>query len=71
MQQHTIRGSDPIHDQSFQGKTLETSQREVRGSDLTLKMALLKARSGAGTIADSIMKGSDRWLLTLAVQKII
>ena len=35
---------------------MKTSLQEVRGSDLTLKMALLKARSRVNAITDSDMQ---------------
>ena len=56
MQRQTIGGSNPIHEQSFQGRTLETSRCKVRGSDLTSKMALLKVRPGASATANSNMQ---------------
>ena len=45
-----------MHERSFQGKTLGTSRHEVRRSNLTPKMALLKARFGAGAMTDFDMQ---------------
>ena len=65
MQQQSIEGSDLIQERSFQGRTLKTFQQGrtlktfqhgVRGSNLAPKMALLMARSGVDTMADSNMQ---------------
>ena len=56
MKQQTVGGSDLTQERRFQGKTLETYQHKVRGSDLAPKMALLKARYGVNTVVDSDMQ---------------
>ena len=56
MHRQAIGGSNPIQEESFQGKPLETFKPVAKGSDPTPKRALLKARSGVSTMANSDMQ---------------
>ena len=58
MQWQAIGGSDPIQEGSFQRKILETFRPVARGSDPGSKRALLKARFGAVTMANSDTQGA-------------